>query len=437
MKRHLLLIAFLGCCLALSAQGQYDVDSTFRNSVYWKRMKTLGSGVTPYYDEQVLAEIKAMLKDPRTPAAIGRYEFYRDSIAHIFQQLKLPAELQLVAFANTFFEEGHVSPSGETGMWPLPYYVGKKYGLNISSYVDQRRNLFSSTYAAAHSLADLYHIYNDWYFTIAAFRCGPVEMNKAIRLASNSLDYFTVEPYIDYSYRKAFSRFMASLYVVHYYKEHGLEKKPWFLPVLDTACTPRTLNFQELASGSKTPIALFSRLNYQYKKKVVPNSPYHHCFVLPKSHVKSFHAYLKKLDHLDEQKRIKDSMERVAKLIEKFNPDSTGYQVLVMEGRLTVLDSAGKKVDPDIPIKTDQKTQTNPGGNRWVFYTVKRGDALILLADCFEASVRDVKRWNRIRGNTIRKGQRMKFLVPANRYKKYSSINRMSASQKQRLRRRD
>ena len=95
-------------------------------------------------------------------------------------------------------------------------------------------------------------------------------------------------------------------------------------------------------------------------------------------------------------------------------------------------------IDPDIPIKTDQpKGEADKTGNRWVFYTVKRGDALYLLADLFDANVKDIKRWNKLRSNTIQKGQRLKFLVAANKYITYSSINRMSASQKQKVRRKD
>lgn len=438
MRKILCLCYIITLPLLQFAQiNTYEIDSTYANNVYWKRLSGLRTSIKPFFDEQVQSELKEILSDPNTPVHLGKYLYYRDSIAKIFSEYGLPAELQLIAFANTSFNDNFFAENGETGMWPLPYYLGAKYGLTINSYVDQRKNLYASTRAAAKSLADLYHIYRDWYFTIAAFRCGPVEMNKAIRMASNSLDYFTAEPFIDYTYRKAFSRYMASLYVVNNYAKHQIVPIKYVLPVLDTVCTPRTFTLQQLADATRTPISLLVKLNYEYKKQIVPSKPYHHCFTLPANKVANFYSHLEKLAYDEEQKRIKDSMARVEILVNKFNPDSTDYQVLVVNGKLTVLDSAGKTVDPDIPIKTTENGEQDASGNRWVFYTVKKGDALYLLADLFDATVNDIKRWNKLHSNTIQNGQRLKFLVPANQYSKYSSINRMSASQKQKVRKKD
>lgn len=418
-------------------QGQsYKVDSAFDNNVYWKRLSSVRSIIPPYYDTLIQTEIKEILGNSETPAALGRYNYYRDTIAKIFSEYGIPEELQLIALSNTWIDNDFNAISGETGMWPLPFYIGKKYGLNINSYVDERKHIASSTRATAKALADLYHIYRDWYFTIAAFSCGPVEMNKAIRMASNSMDYFTVEPFIEYSHRKDFSRFMAFMYVTNYFDKHHIAPKQYALPLLDTVCTPRTFTLQELAIATQTPQALMLKINKQYRKQIVPHLPHPHCFAVPKSKAANFNKYLIKLAKEEEEKRIQDSMVRVQKLMDKFRPDSTKYQVLVLDGRLSVLDSTGKKIDPEAPIITNSNS-SNATGNRWVFYTVKKGDALYLLSDLFDANLADVKRWNKLRSNTIVRGQRLKFLVPANKYGFYSSINRMSATQKQRVRRRD
>ena len=419
------------------ANGQtHQTDTAYVNNVYWKRMSTIRTIIPPYFDEQVQVEIKEVLGNSKTPLALGKYNFYQDTISKIFGEYGLPSELQLIALSNTWLENDFNASSGETGMWPLPFYIGVKYGLKINSYVDERKHIIASTRATAKALADLFHIYRDWYFTIAAFSCGPVEMNKAIRMASNSMDYFTVEPFIESSHRKDLSRFMAFLYVTNYFDKHHIAPDNFILPELDTLCTPQTFSLRELATATQTPMSLMLKLNRQYRKQIVPHLPHPHCFTIPKSKTANFNAYLIKLAEEAEQKRIQDSMVRVQKLIDKFRPDSTKYQVLVMDGVLTVLDSAGKKIDPDAPIKTNANGQ-NATGNRWVFYTVKKGDALYLLSDLFDANLADVKRWNRLRSNTIVRGQRLKFLVPANKYGLYSSINRMSATQKQKLRRKD
>lgn len=435
MKRFLLFI--LICLLHFSIRAQivnYQTDSSFKNNIYWKRLQQLKTVVPPFFDEQIQGEIKKLIADPQTPKALGKYFFYKDTLKSLFKQYGLPEEIQLIAFSNTLMDENFKSEKGETGCWPLPYYIGKKYQLTINSYIDERRDIFVSTLAAGQSLADLYHIYRDWYFTISAFRCGPVEMNKAIRLAGNSLDYFVVEPYIAAQYRQSFSRFMASMYLVNFYALHSIKIEKFSRPKLDTICTPRTFTFQEIANGARIPFNTLLALNPKYKKQTVLHQPVAHCFNVRVGDKAKFYSFIQRLEYEEEQKRIKDSLARYERYVKKFRPDSTGYQVLVYNGRLTVLDSAGKEVDPEKPLITGEGAAV---GNRWVFYTVKRGDVLYLLSDVFDVNLADVKRWNKLRGTTIVRGQRLRFLVPANKYSYYSSINRMSASQKQRLRRKD
>ncbi len=436
MKNKFLILFFSTLCSVTLTAQKYDVDSIYADNVYWKRMQLLNTTIKPFFDEQIEGEIKEMLHNPSTPKALSQYLYYKDTIASIFKRYGLPAELQLVAFANTYMNESNVEPTGETGMWPLSYFIGKKYQLTINSFVDERRNFFESTNVASNSLADLYHIYKDWYFTIAAFKSGPVEMNKAVRLASNTLDYFIVEPYIDYSYRKAFSRFMASLYVANYYQLHNVKVPVLKIPQLDTVLTPRTFSFQRISMASNTPLQLVKAYNPQYKNEIVPNFPYPHPITSSLKGKDSFKKYLVYLEIEEENKRINDSLDRVKFLIEKYNPDSTQYKVLVLDGKLSVIDSLGNLVDVDKPLVIDKELNQaiEENGTRWVYYTVKSGDNLGLLSDCFDASQADIKRWNKLKGTTLMKNQKLKFLVPASKYSKYSGINKMTNAQKQKLR---
>jgi|GEM_PF-2563439 len=416
---------------------KYDVDTIFQHNVYWKRMQQIPTVIKPFFDEQIEQEIREMLHNPKIAESLAVYHAHKDSISAIFKKYGLPTELQLVAFANTYMKEDYLASTGESGMWPLSYYIAKKYQLKVNSFVDERKNLFMATEAAAKSLADVFHIYRDWYFTIAAFRSGPVEMNKAIRLASNSLDYFVVEPYMDYTYRKSFSRYMASLYVVNFYMLHNIK-----IPIakhidLDTVYTPRTFTFDKIALGSNLPVSQLKKYNYQYKNGIVPNFPAPHPITMPKKNKDSFKRYLIYMDQLDENKRIDDSMERVKLLVEKFRPDTSQYQIIVLNGLLSVIDSMGNVIDVDKPFNNGNTIESDNGGNRWVYYTVKSGDNLGLLADCFDTYVNNIKSWNNLRSSTIMKGQRLKFMVAANKYGQYSNINTMSASQKARLRKKD
>jgi len=432
------ILVFFALIAKFSFAQKYDVDTLFQHNAYWKRMQQIPTIIKPFFDEQIEQEIREMLHNPKISESLTVYNAHKDSISAIFNKYGLPPELQLVAFANTYMKEDYLAPSGESGIWPLSYYIAKKYQLKVNSFVDERKNLFMATEAAAKSLADLFHIYRDWYFTISAFRSGPVEMNKAIRLASNSLDYFVVEPYIGYTYQKSFSRFMASFYVVNYYMLHNIKVPTAKHLDLDTVYTPRTFTFDKIALGSNLPVAQLKKYNYQYKNGIVPNFPAPHPITMPKKNKDSFKRYLVYLDQLDENKRIDDSMDRVKLLVEKFRPDTSQYQVIVLNGLLSVIDSLGNNVDIDKPLNNNYSSLgEDSGGTRWVYYTVKSGDNLGILADCFDTQVNSIKSWNKLRSTTIVRGQKLKFMVPANKYGKYSNINGMSSAQKANLRKKD
>ena len=419
----------------LNAQ-YYTTDTVFANNAYWKRLKSLPNAIKPYFDEQIENEIKLFLNNPKTPAAIAKYHYYSDSISKIFDKFGLPKELQLIAFANTLCDDNFLASTGETGQWPLQYFIGKKYQLIINSFVDERRDIYASSLAAAKSLADLYHIYKDWYFTIAAFRSGPVAMNKAMRLASNAMDYFTVEPYIDESYRKSFSKFMAALYVVNFYSQHNIKLMTYKSVMLDTVAVTRTFTFQRIAESSNTPLQIIRQYNSKYKNEIVPNFPYPHIILLPLKGVDSFKKHLAYLIKEEENKTINDSLERVKKLFDLFRPDTSFYKILVLDGKLTVIDSLGNPVNLDKPAAIEVQ-ETNNVGIKWIYYSIKTNDNLPLIADCFDVTVTDIKKWNKLSNNNLVKGKRLKIMIPANKFTKYNAVNTMNMAQKQKLRKKD
>ena len=435
--RFILFTILYSLLICINGQSNpYHVDSAYQNNVYWIRLQKIKTIIPLYFDEQIEMEIKLLLKDLSTPKNIGEYQFYKDTITSILGKNGLPKELSVIPFANTEFNPHYQSAEGESGIWALPYFVGKKYKLEINSFVDERHDIFKSTYAASQSLSDLYHIYRDWYFTIATFKCGPVIMNKAIRLAGNNINYFSAEPFLESANRTAFSKFMASIYVVNYYQLHNIKPEKFVAKALDTIQTPRTLDFNTLSNACKISSIEFAYLNAKFRKKLVPFEPVRYSFVIPASKKSNFQIYWQNVLKEEAQKKYNDSVLLAQKLIEKLTMDSVQYSAIVTRnGRLVALDSAGKEIDPDAP--SNKTAEQSYKEDRWVYYTVKSGDVLYLLEDIFDVSLNDIKKWNGLRSNTITRGMRLKFLVPADKYAYYSEINRMSATQKQQVRRKD
>jgi membrane-bound lytic murein transglycosylase D len=214
-------------------------------------------------------------------------------------------ELKYLPVIESALNPKAVSRAGAAGLWQFMITTGKQYGLQVNSLVDERRDPIKSSYAAARYLRDLYKIFGDWNLVIAAYNCGPENINKAIRRAGGeNKDYWHIYPYLPRETRGYVPAFIAANYAMTYYSLHNICPMSTRLPVKsDTVMVSRDVHLEQVAEVVGINIDLLRSLNPQYRRDIIPGNSEPCALRLPQSEVGKFldqedSVYTYKVDEL-------------------------------------------------------------------------------------------------------------------------------------------
>lgn len=363
------------------------------DTAYYELLKkdTLEVGV--FYNDAVKSKIISLKQGSwLTNKTLGKYSTYRKEIEDAFVKNGLPKELAIMCISNTQFEPLFVGKEdGAVGIWPLSFSMAKRYNLQINSYIDQRRSIELSTEAAIRFTKELYTIYQDWKLVITAFRVGAIKVNLAIRKANNVIDYSQIYPYLDYESKEVMENFMAWYYIANHYKgTYKFEPKA----ELDTFLVSEDVMISLFSNYTGITEAKVKELNPVIKKNIIPGKQTPFYLNVPQG-----------------------EKESIVKLI-PFLADSTKNYLYPPKPAYVA------------PVKSSGGSTTGTSGKKLLYYTVKSGDNLGLIADCYDVMISDVKRWNGIRGTTIYAGKKLKIYVPSSKYSRYKLVNGYSMSKK-------
>jgi membrane-bound lytic murein transglycosylase D len=205
------------------------VGIEYADSVYRNRIAKINSIVHLQYNSIIRNHIHVytIRQREKFSAVLGLSDYYFPMIEDIFDSYGLPTELKYMAVIESALNPNAVNRrSGATGLWQFMYSTGRMYGLTINSLVDERRDPVRATHAAAKFIKDLYNIYNDWMLVIAAYNCGPGNVNKAIRRSDNKKDYWGIYYRLPRETRGYIPQYIAAAYAVNYYAEHNIRPLP-------------------------------------------------------------------------------------------------------------------------------------------------------------------------------------------------------------------
>ncbi len=356
---------YVGFDPAAAAAGDRTPDS-----VYVRRLRDLVSPVQLPYNYIVKGYIDRYtnVRSGTISRILGMAQYYFPLIEEELIKAGLPVELRALPIIESALSPTAVSPMGAAGLWQFMPATGKVYGLEVNSLVDERCDPVLSTRAACRYLKDLYTLYKDWTLAIAAYNCGPGNVNKALaRAGDGSRTFWDIYDFLPRETRGYVPAFIGASYAYAYHKLHGIEFTEPPLPLAtDTIRVDRLLHLGQVSSTIDIPMETLRQLNPQYKLDIVPATTKTYSLVLPQRYVC---RYIQQQDSIF----AKDS----AYLKEYMNP-----------------------------ANLEKKRQQRSG----TIYTVKKGDTLGAIARKYRVTTAQLMRWNGIKNaNKLRLGQKIRI----------------------------
>ena len=252
-----------------------QVNPEFSKEEYVERLSRMPSVMEMAYNDVVRKFIDRYAVRLRHSVSymLGACNFYMPIFEEALEAYQLPLELKYLPIIESALTPTAVSRAGATGLWQFMLTTGRHYDLKVNSLVDERRDPVKSSYAAARYLSDLYKIFGDWNLVIAAYNCGPGNINKAIHRANGNKDYWQIYPYLPNETRGYVPAFIAANYIMTYYSLHNICPMTTKLPAKsDTVMISRKLHLEQVAAVMNISIDLLRSLNPMYRRDIVPGN---------------------------------------------------------------------------------------------------------------------------------------------------------------------
>ena len=368
-----------------------STDPTFTREEYIDRLYRMPTIMEMPYNEVVRACIDRYTVRLRRQVSwmLGAANFYMPIFEEALEAYQLPLELKYLPIIESALNPVAVSRAGACGLWQFMPGTAKMYNLEINSLLDERRDPVKASYAAAHFLSDLYKVFGDWNLVIAAYNCGPENINKAIRRSGGERDYWKIYPYLPRETRGYVPAFIAANYAMTYYCEHNICPMSSQLPVkTDTVMLNRNINFSEIAAVCGLDIQMIRSLNPAYRHDMVPGATRPMPLKLPLNDINRFVELEDSIfaSHRDDKRMEVELNEHIVK-------DATSSSGSKSKGKRGGRRGRGGK-------------SSKGGGNASV--TVKKGDTLSAIAKRNHTTVDKIKKLNGLKGNTINAGKKLR-----------------------------
>ena len=346
----------------------------FSDSIYIDRLSRMPVIMEMPYNEIVRKFIDMYATRLRNQVAfmLSACNFYMPIFEKALDAYDLPLELKYLPIIESALNPSAVARAGAAGLWQFMLQTGKLYGLESNSLVDERRDPIKATWAEARYLKGLYGIYNDWNLVIAAYNCGPGNINKAIRRAGGKTDYWAIYIYLPRETRGYVPAFIAANYIMSYYCKHNICPMETNIPeATDTIQVSRNLHFEQIVAICHVPTDELKNLKPQSKRSTIPGRSRPQTLRLPMNAISTF---------IDNQDTIYNHR-----------------QTELFKNRRTV------------SVASSSTSKAVAGNGKPIYYKIKNGDTLGGIAQRYGVSVSKLRSWNGLRGNNIRAGKTLKI----------------------------
>jgi membrane-bound lytic murein transglycosylase D len=422
---------------------RYD-DYTFQS-----RLAKLDA-VSPFdlvYNEHVKGFINlyTVRKRESVSRMMGVSQLYYPMFEEVLDKYNIPLELKHLAVIESALIPYARSKAGATGLWQFMYPTGKMYGLNVSSYVDQRCDPYMATVAAAEYLKTLYGMFGDWQMVLAAYNAGPGTISKAIRRSGGKKTYWEIRPFLPTETQGYVPAFIAANYVMTHGPEHNIypamPRKTYF--EVDTVVVKEQMSFDQISQALDIPTDEIIYFNPQYRKNIIPSGGNTMC--LPKNKIGIFlnneqaiyaaitaqqkeGSVIEMLSEVKKTHTVK-SGEKLSSIARKYGVtvadlktwNYVGKRGLKPGKKLIVYVKEQTQKPKELEIKTEQNLASakpadkmqlaeNKSGdkNGYGTHKVKKGESLFSIAKRYDVTTQDLKEINSLNNNNLRVGQALK-----------------------------
>jgi len=299
---------------------------------------------------------------------IGLSRLYFPIFDEILDRRGLPLELKYLTVIESGLNPLAMSKSGAVGLWQFLLNTGRLFDLEITSMVDERRDPYKSTEAAARYLDYLYNTFHDWHLVMSSFNGGPGEVRKAVERCHGETDYWKLRPYLSEQSRNYVPAFVAAYYLLNFYQDHGIvPKEPAYdYFSTDTLHIRYAVSFSQISEVIGLEPGKIRMLNPVYRRDFIPERKPFACLVLPKDKTE---AYLK--NELN---------------ILGFSAPPAGYNQMVAR--------AG-----------------NTEGRSRIIHVVQPGEFTHKIALQYGVTLENIKAWNQLEGYEVKTGQKLEIWV--------------------------
>lgn len=366
-----------------NADRRANVPTTDRE--YIDRLQRMPTVMEMPYNKIVRAFIDMYVERKKSlvESMLGMSLYYMPIFEQALDKYGMPMELKYLPIIESALNPTAVSRAGATGLWQFMLDTAKGMGLEINSLVDQRRDPYLSSDAAARYLKQLYNSYGDWSLAIAAYNCGPGNVNKALRRAGGGKkDFWEIYPFLPRETRDYIPAFIAANYAMTYYNHHNISPALASRPIVtDTVHVNKRVHFRQISDVMGISMDELRVLNPQYRTDVIPGDIHPYALILPNIQA---YCYIANEDSI-----VNHNAELYARR-DVVEP-STGASITSEDG--------GQYIE-EVIVK---------------YHKVRRGENLASIARRYGVSQQSIRRTNGI-GRRVRRGQTLRINTVQRRY---------------------